>query len=121
MRMRPKTAIALTATAGGLAMTACAGVYLMDYNPWDAPQDLTDGIRCLGVALVLFIVPAAMIITWFARELCRQARQMNLNSWQAALVEFAVMEAVHHEWSKANAEWSQRLTDSVMGPAERKW
>lgn len=115
--MRTKTAVALAATAGGTVMTAYAGIYLMNYSPWEHPQDLTDGIRCLCVAVALLLVPAAMIVHWFIGEVRRQARQVNLSPW----VQIAALEIVHHEWSEANRRWSAELTDSVMGPSERKW
>jgi hypothetical protein len=73
-----------------------------------------------GAALILFAVPAAMIVVWFFRQVRAQARSLGLTPGQAALAEFALMEFVHHEWAEHNRAWSARLTDSVMGPERRQ-
>lgn len=118
--MRAKTAVALTSVAGGLGCTIGAGYEGLHYSELDNPAALNHMVQLGGAALILFAVPAAMIVAWFIRQLLAQARSLGLTPGQAALAEWAVMEFVHREWSRRNREWSEHLTESVMGP-ERDW
>lgn len=118
--MTAKTAVALVSVAGGLGCTVGAGYEGLHYSELDNPAALNHMVQLGGAALILFAVPAAMIVIWFCRQLRAQARSLGLTPGQAALAEFAVMELVHHEWAKHNREWSERLTERVMGP-ERNW
>jgi len=114
--MKPKTAAALASIAGGLGCLVAAGYEGLHYSAWADPGALNGMVRWGAAALILFAVPAAMIVIWFAGELNRASRRLGLSPGEAALIQFAVMETAHHEWAKYNREWSGRLTDSVMGP-----
>jgi hypothetical protein len=118
--MRLKTAAGLASTAAGLGCLIAAGYEGLHYSAWADPGALGGMLRWGGGALVLFAVPAAMIVIWLARELHREAGRLGLSPMQAAMVELAVMEVAHHEWRRVNQEWSEELTRSVMGP-ERDW
>jgi len=118
--MRAKTAVALVSIAGGLGCTVGAGYEGLHYSAWANPGALGHMVQLAGAALILFAVPAAMIVVWFCRQLAAQARSLGLTPGQAALAEFAVMELVHHEWAKRNREWSAQLTESVMGPERNR-
>lgn len=114
--MRVKTAVALGSTAAGLGCVIGAGYEGLHYSAWANPGALGHMVQLGGAALVLLGVPAAMILAWFFRELRREARSLGLSPGEAALVQFAVLEAAHLAWSRHNAEVSERLTESVMGP-----
>jgi hypothetical protein len=118
--MRAKTAIALVSTAGGLGCVVGAGYEGLHYSSWANPGALNTMVQLGGAALVLFAVPAAMVLAWFFRQLRDQARSLGLSPAESAVIQFAVMEAAHHEWARHNREWSERLTESVMG-RERDW
>jgi hypothetical protein len=118
--MRAKTAVALASIAGGLGCVVGAGYEGLHYSSWANPGALNYMVQLGGAALVLFAVPAAMIVIWFCRQLGAQARALGLSPAQAAVAEVAVMELVHREWARRNREWSEHLTESVMGP-ERNW
>lgn len=118
--MKTKTAAALASVAGGLGCTVTAAYEGLHYSPWADPGALTGMVRWGAVALILFAVPAAMIVIWFAGELHRAAGRLGLSPAQTALVEFAVLETAHHEWSKYNQAWSDHLTESVMGPTREQ-
>lgn len=114
--MSMKAVAGVACTIGGAACVIGTGVEGLRYSSWGDPGAMTVCVALFWAALAQLAVPAVMIVVWFVREARRYARQVNLSPW----VEVAAMEVLHHEWSKANSEWSARLTDSVMGPAERK-
>lgn len=120
MSMRTKTAVALVSVAGGLGCTVGAGYEGLHYSAWENPGALNHAVQLGGAALILLAVPAAMILVWFFRQLRDHARALGLSPAESAVIQFAVMEAAHHEWAKYNREWSERLTESVMGPP-RDW
>jgi hypothetical protein len=114
--MRLKTAAGLASTVAGLGCLVAAGYEGLHYSAWADPGALGGMLRWGGAALVFFAVPAALAVIWFARELHREAGKLGLSPAQAAMIQLAVMEAAHREWSRYNQEWSEELTQSVMGP-----
>lgn len=118
--MRAKTAAALASAAGGTILITGGACEAMRYSSWADPGAVNIGLRLALAGAALLAVPAVMIVIWFLRELHRDLRRAGLSARQAALVEAAAMGIAGHEWAKYNREWSERLTESVMGP-ERNW
>lgn len=118
--MRLSTAIGTGCVIGGGIVTIFAGIHLMNYSPWQHPQDLTTGVQLLGVALALFGVPAVMIAIWALRQFRQAAAASGLTPLQMAIARWFAMEAIHLAWHEHNEREAERLTESVMGPVVRK-
>lgn len=118
--MKQTTAAVIVCIIAGTISAIVAGVYLMSYTPWQHPQYLTSGVQFLGVALIFFAVPAVMAVIWGLRQFRRAAAASGLTPFQMAIARWFAMEAIHLYWHEHNEREAQRLTDSVMGPAERR-
>lgn len=114
--MSVKAVTGVACTAGGAGCIAGVAVEGLRYSSWGDPGAINICVALFWTALVLLSVPAAMITVWFFRELHRDLRRAGLSTGQAAFVEAAAMGAAHYAWAAHNREWSERLTDSVMGP-----
>lgn len=114
--MRTKTAIALACTAGGLGCTIGAGYEGLHYSAWANPGALNYMVQLAGAALVLFAVPAAMAVIWVVRQYARTMRGLGLTPAQSLAVQVSLAAVVGEIWAEHNREWSERLTESVMGP-----
>lgn len=118
--MKTKTMAGLACAAGGTGCLAGAVYEGLHYSQWANPGALNWMVRLAVAALVLLAVPAVMIAAGIIRAACREWRALGLTPWQALVIQLTVMEVAHHEWAEHNAKVSERLAESVMGPA-RDW
>lgn len=119
--MSVKSVTGVACTVGGAGCVTGMVVEGLRYSSWGDPGAMTAVVALFWLAVVLFAVPAVMLVAWFAGELRREARDLGLTPGQAALLQAGAMEVVHHEWARRNREWSSHLTDSVMGePREQE-
>jgi len=118
--MRIKTAVGVTSAAFGLGCVIAAGINGLDYNAWTNPGALNRMVQFGGAALILLAVPTSMIIIWFGREFGRAVRRSGLTPGQVTVIGVVGMTAAEYEWARHNERVSERLTESVMGPTERR-
>jgi hypothetical protein len=118
--MKLKTHLILGSILAGLACTVWSAVYLLNYSSWQHPAYLNDGIQLFGLALLFFAVPVIMAVMWGIRAFWRAAAASGMTPFQMAIAKWFAMEAVHLYWHEHNEQEAARLTESVMGPAERK-
>jgi len=108
------------ATAGGFYALAMAADNGLSYNAWSNPGALNLMVQWGAAAVAFFMIPAAMLVIWFARLVIREVSASGLTPGQVAVGEAVLMAGASYEWHKHNERVSERLTESVMGPTERR-